>query len=61
MTDRDNLFVDEQPSDEEALFWEPLTGAEMVEQGLIGAWADLDLPDGQTWLSQVRELMWNEN
>ncbi len=35
---------------------EPLTGAEIVEAGLVGGWADEGLPNGQDWVeSQRRE------
>lgn len=32
----------------------PMTGAEIVAAGLTGGWADLDIPDGATWVEEQR-------
>ncbi len=33
---------------------EPLTGKEMVEQGLIGGWEDMGITDSVAWLEEQR-------
>jgi hypothetical protein len=34
---------------------EPLTGAEMIEAGLIGGWYEEKIQDGQTWVDFQRQ------
>ena len=45
--------------DENILDWTPMTGAEVVEQGLTGIWSDLNIGDTGEWVRNVREMMWN--
>lgn len=33
---------------------EPLSGAEIIEQGLAGGWADLDITEGAEWVEEQR-------
>lgn len=33
---------------------EPLTGAEIIQQGLAGGWADLEITEGATWIDEQR-------
>lgn len=53
---------EKQPWSEEELkdllTFHPSTGAEIVASGLAGAWKDLDIPDGQTWVEEMRRKMW---
>jgi len=44
---------------EAVLDWTPMTGAEVVEQGLTGVWSDLNIGDVEEWVRKVRETMWN--
>jgi len=39
---------------DEALKVSPLTGAEIVEAGLLGGWADEGITDGQAWVEELR-------
>ncbi|HEY7215877.1 MAG TPA: hypothetical protein VIC28_14715 [Thermoanaerobaculia bacterium] len=39
---------------EHALKIEPLTGAEIVEAGLIGGWADQGITDSAAWVEEQR-------
>lgn len=39
---------------EDLLTAEPLTGAEIVAQGLTGTWDDLDIGDGAEWVNDQR-------
>lgn len=38
----------------EALQVEPLTGAEIVEAGLIGGWEEEGITDGAEWVEELR-------
>jgi hypothetical protein len=37
-----------------ALRTEPLTGAEIVEAGLVGGWADQGITDSGAWVEELR-------
>lgn len=37
-----------------ALKTEPLTGAEIVEAGLVGGWADQGITDSAAWVEELR-------
>ncbi len=37
-----------------ALRTEPLTGAQIVEAGLIGGWADAGITDSTAWVEELR-------
>jgi hypothetical protein len=39
---------------DEALKIVPLTGAEIVEAGLLGGWADEGITDGALWVEELR-------
>lgn len=40
---------------EQALRIEPLTGAEIAKRGLLGGWADQNLPEGAEWVEIQRQ------
>ena len=39
-----------------ALKVEPLTGAEIVNAGLLGGWADQEIEDSEVWLKEQRRM-----
>lgn len=47
-----NTWSDEELDD--LLTVEPLTGAEIVAQGLTGTWDNLDIGDGAEWVNEQR-------
>jgi hypothetical protein len=38
-----------------ALQLAPLTGAEIVEAGLVGGWSDIGISDSSTWVEEQRQ------
>jgi hypothetical protein len=40
---------------DDALKIVPLTGAEIVQAGLLGGWADEGIADGETWVEELRQ------
>ena len=48
---------DSEWSDEELenlLEVKPMTGAEIVAAGITGGWANMHIPDGATWIAELR-------
>lgn len=54
----DELPWEERPWTEEEIqemmHFEPKTVAEIVQSGVLGAWADLGITDSETWVEEVR-------
>src|SRR5262245_15011603 len=38
----------------EALTFEPVSGAEIIASGVVGAWSNLGISDSATWVEELR-------